>query len=75
LDLDSSTNVEVNGGTGGNWTITGAPATDASEPVESGGGTTVDVDAGTDTPAVSDTSGRGYLIYADAGYTKFLGLD
>jgi len=38
LDLDSATNVNVNGGTAGNWTIGGSPATDASEPVESGGG-------------------------------------
>lgn len=34
FDLDSSTNVDVNGGSAGNATIGGAPATDASEPVE-----------------------------------------
>jgi hypothetical protein len=34
LDLDSSTNVAVNGGSAGNWTPAGSPATDASEPVE-----------------------------------------
>jgi len=54
LDLDSATNVNVNGGTAGNWTIGGSPATDASEPVESGGGTTYNADAGTDTIAITD---------------------
>lgn len=34
LILNSSVNVNVNGGTAGNWTTAGTPATDASEPVE-----------------------------------------
>jgi hypothetical protein len=61
LDLDSATNCEVNGGSAGNWTIGGSPATDASEPTESGGGTTLDVDAGTDTAAVSDAIARSVI--------------
>lgn len=40
LDLDSATNVNVNGGSAGDWTIGGSPATDASEPIESAGGGT-----------------------------------
>jgi hypothetical protein len=44
LDLDSATNAEVNGGSAGNWTVSApGPATDASEPVESGGGTDVTI--------------------------------
>lgn len=34
LDLDSATNAEVNGGTAGNWTVTGTLQTDSTEPSE-----------------------------------------
>lgn len=51
LDLDSSTNVGVNGGTAGNWTVAGSPATDASTPTEGGSDLTI----GPDTPALTDT--------------------
>lgn len=43
LDLDSATNCEVNGGSAGNWTIGGAPATDSSEPVETDATATITV--------------------------------
>lgn len=38
LDLDSATNAEVNGGSGGNWTVTGTIGTAGNEPSEGGGG-------------------------------------